>query len=122
MKEIIIKKNKNQIDVQINETKICSVTLDDKVINGSDLYKSYSWNIDDEYKLSDSNESIEKEEHEKTNIDYLYENVCEFFSGLILRIQEEKELLPSENNQINADVKDRIEKIKIISEEILEEE
>lgn len=122
MKEIVIEKNMSQIDVKINETKICSVTLDDKVINGSELYKSYSWNIDDEYKLSDSNESIEKEEHEKTNIDYLYENVCEFLSGLIVRIQEEKELLPSETNQISADMKDSIGKIKIISEEILEEE
>jgi len=117
MKEININRNGEIIEVLVENTIVCNVNISKKVINGGELYKAYDWNIDDDYVLSDSSIPIEKSDQEKTNLDYLHENVYAFFSGLINRMQEVKNLMNSEISPFENDLETKIEKLQIIVDE-----
>ena len=117
MKEININRNGEIIEVFVETTIVCSVDVSNKVINGGELYKAYDWNIDDDYFFSNSSIPIEKADQEKTNLDYLHENVYAFFSGLINRMQEEKSQINTEISLLENDLEVKVKKLQIIVDE-----
>lgn len=114
MKEILIKRDKNTINIILGENNICSVSLDNKTINGASLYNSYNWSFDDDYKLSDSSKPLEKPDSEKTSLDFLHENVYTFFSSLITRIEEEKKQTIKKTKQYSDELSEKNVKIETI--------
>ena len=112
MKEIKICRESSDINVKIEGELICSVSLDQKSINGKNLYDNYDWDIDEKYELSVDSKPLEKKENDKNSLDFLHDNVYGFFEGLIVRIDEERELSSGKVSKLESRIEDKVKKLE----------